>query len=192
MSFFDVPQPPPPPPTPERERPEWDGPPDGVLPGVSTQRPVLFHTDEAHFMVDRILVYPNGLEVALALQMRRPEEFQAGPWDPFGVHPTTQHPGDFIRIGLLLSDGTKWTNLNPDHFHYPHARHPRPPVILHRSSGGGGSRWHMKYWVWPMPPEGPLEVFFSWPAHGVDEASITIDVTELHERATEAVPLWPG
>jgi len=188
MSFFDAPEPPPPPPPPQDE-PEWHGPANGMLPGLSTQRAVLFHVDDAHFMVDRILAYPNGIEFTTVLRLRNFDEFDDPPWELHRRRRTVFAPDDILRFGFLFSDGTKWTNLDrPRRFR---GGNPKPPLIAFRNGGGGAGRFRATHWIWPLPPQGPLEVHVSWPARGVEERSVVLDATELRQRAAEAVYLWP-
>ena len=192
MSFFDVPPPPEPPePDPHRNQPEWAGPPPGMLPGISTQRVVLFHTDRAFLAADRFLVYPNGLEFSLSLRVRHPDDHDLDlPWERPGRRRPTPPPDDFLRIGVLLSDGRKWTNLDWRHLT------PEPGaqnlVILGRGGGGGGDAWRISYWMWPLPPPGHLTVVTEWPAFGVPETSASVDADELRARADDADLIWPG
>lgn len=65
-------------------------------------------------------------------------------------------------------------------------------AIRHRSQRKRGDRsWEQDYWVWPLPPEGPLTFIVSWPSQGVNETSYEFDATELRQRAEEAESLWP-
>ena len=70
MSFFDVPIPETPDREPRYEQPEWAAPPRGVVPGYSAERAILFKDEKTLLLVHRILVYPTGVEFALALLMR--------------------------------------------------------------------------------------------------------------------------
>lgn len=186
MSFFDgrrVPQPTPPPP---HDQPEWAAPPRGVLPSVSTQRAVLVHTDDLALVVQRFSVYPNGVTFELLCERRTPDR----PEDRFlwelRYPPAGALPDTFVRFGVVFGNGSSWSNLDPA----PGA-HPRVPVVWGQGGGGGGGQWRQEYWVWPLPPDGPLTFVLSWPSEGIDEVSAEVDATELRERATEAEILWP-
>jgi hypothetical protein len=189
MGFFDKPAQPTPPPPPPTDQPEWHGPANGMLAGLSTQRVVLFHTGDAHLMVDRIQAYPNGIHFTVVLRLRKAEEFDDPPWELHRRRRPAPPVDEILRLGFLFSDGTKWTNLDrPRPFR---GEDPQPPVIALRSGGGGNHMLRATYWMWPLPPNGPLEVFVEWPARGVEERSVVLDATELRQRAAEAVQLWP-
>jgi hypothetical protein len=190
VSFFDVPVPPPPDREGSVERPEWAGPPRGVLPAHTPQRAVIFRTDDVFLAVDRLLVYPAGLEFTLVLLMRDSNyELQDIPWELHRRPRAGELPDDFIRFGLVLADGSKWTNLD---WREPWGEaEVTGPIVSGRGGGGGGDAWEMSYWLWPLPPEGEITFVASWPVHGIPESTATIDSTELRERATEAENIWP-
>lgn len=167
MSFFEVPTPRSEPKEPEQ--PEWLEPPRGVVPGVSSQRPVVFKTERVFLMVQRVLVYPNAIELTFNLRLRYADDYRddlTGQFHrPAGSRPLSD---EYLRLGLQFSDGTKCTNfdwkpLRPD-------RTPEPPVMMIHESGGlresGGivGGHYVKYWVWPLPPAGPLALVAEWPA----------------------------
>ncbi len=186
MSFFDVPSPPEMPPPDEPARPPWFGPPRGVLPGMSTQRAVVFKTDRVFLIAQRFLSYPNGVEFTLTLRLRYREDAQRDlPFQFSGP----RHPGpwsdEYLRLGVLLSDGTKWTNLTdwrPDKG--------GPPVVKSLGGHGGENSFDMQHWIWPLPPEGSLTLVSEWPAFDVPETHVVLDATELRARAAEAEIIW--
>ena len=191
MSFFDIPpiQEPPLEPV-QPPQPEWIGPPQGILPGRSAQQAVLFKTDEALLVVQQFLVYPTGVEFTFNLWLRDPaHNAPAFPWGFHGQQRTGPLPDEFLRLGILLSNGMKWTNVD-----WTHPESSERPTGLHvspRGGGGGGDKWRMGYWMWPLPPDGPMRFVSAWPAHAVEERSVTVDATELRTRATEAETIWP-
>ena len=193
MSFFDVPAPPPEPARPhEREQPEWVGPPQGVLPGASTQRAVLFRTDRAFLMAHRFLAYPNGIEFTFNLRLRNPDDYQHDlPWELHRLRRSGPPPDDLLRLGMLLSDGSKWTNLSSEWRPRRPDEQPEQLVVMGRGGGGGGDSYNSGYWMWPLPPAGPLTVDSEWPAYDVPETRVVVDATELRARAAEAEPIWP-
>ena len=170
--------------------PAWAEPPNGVLPAFSTQRAVLARTEDVLLVADRFLVYPNGIVFTLLL-MRREDFDDHGhvPWEVFRRGKGVGLPDDFIRIGMLFSDGSKWTNLTDRH---PYGEEEvEGPVVMGRSGGGGGRMWEMSYWVWPLPPPGELTFVVSWPAEGVPEHQIEIDADEFIRLAPSADRVWP-
>jgi hypothetical protein len=49
----------------------------------------------------------------------------------------------------------------------------------------------MVIWLWPLPPEGPLNLVTAWPRGGLEETTITVDAAELVSAANNAEELWP-
>ena len=191
VSFFDVPpRPPEPPPRPRPDQPEWLGPPKGMLPGVSTQEVVLFKTDRAFLRAHRFLAYPTGIQFTLNLRLRSADDHDHDlHWDLHGRRRPGRSEDDLLRLGVLWSDGAKRTNLDST----PPGRNtpPEPPVVMSRSGGGGDGQFSMTYWMWPLPPEGPMTIVCEWPAYDIAETRVVVDATELRSRADEAEAIWP-
>lgn len=185
MSFFDEPIPPPELPI-ESPQPEWVAPPRAILPAASPQRAVLFQTDRSVLLAHQFDVYPNGVSFTFTLMLRDPHEFEDDPAWMMMRPPGRRFSSDgFLRLGVLLSDGTKWTNVGRRHLKEPTER-----VITIVGGGGGQGRWDQNMWIWPLPPPGDLTLATAWPIHGVEETLVTIDADELLARAAEAEVLW--
>ena len=60
-----------------------------------------------------------------------------------------------------------------------------------RSGSGGQRRWTQTYWLWPLPPEGPLTFAFEWTARAIAETTVTLDAAPLRAAAAGVVELWP-
>ena len=67
---------------------------------------------------------------------------------------------------------------------------PLGPVIGHGSGGGGGKRWDCDYWVWPLPPDGPLTVSCEWLAAGVELSSTEVDGGAIRRAGASSKGLW--
>jgi hypothetical protein len=188
VSFFDVPLPDPPP-EPVVERPVWSGPPPGVLPGYSSQRAVVFKTQDTLLVVHRFLAYPDGLEFTLSLLLKdASHELGDIPWELHRHLRGGSIPDELLRFGILFGDGSKWTNLD--------WRSPSPeeepigPIVSGRGGGGGGHSWEMGYWIWPLPSEGKMTFVASWPLRDIPEQQADVDATEIRARAEEAETIW--
>jgi hypothetical protein len=153
---------------------------------------VIFRTDSAILVAERFLVYPDGMEFALSLMLNpATEEWFDCPWElehrPRRPSSVTL-PEDLLRFGILYPDGSKWTNLTwtfpgPD-------EEPAGPIVLGRGGGGGGHSWETAYWLWPLPPEGPLTFVAEWPAMHIEESAATVDGRALRQAASEAEVVW--
>jgi hypothetical protein len=159
---------------------------DLVLGAPVARALVLARSDKAVVGVSGLLAHPNGFELALTYMLQHRDPTASWP------HPTQLHdqpsPEHFLRFGLLYSDGTKMTNLNPGW--YDDAD---PPTALLQPAGGSGSdqRWDDRYWVWPLPPSGEMTFVCEWPAYGITETRVSMDAKLIREAAAGAIQLWP-
>jgi hypothetical protein len=48
----------------------------------------------------------------------------------------------------------------------------------------------MNYWLWPLPPAGPLRWVAEWPEMGAPETSVEVDASVLSAAAAESEQLW--
>jgi hypothetical protein len=193
VSFFEraaINAPQPPPPEPEPATPDWIEPPSGVVPGQSTQQVVLFRTDRAILVIRQFDVYPTGVEFTIDLRVRpTTNQLFDTPWElhwrSIRREPTGEVlPDDFLRIGFAFADGTTWTNFNHDFRGFD--EDPTGPVVIGRGGGGGGHRWNMRYWMWPLPPAGDVVMYAEWPLFDIDEVSAVIDGAALRRDAEKA------
>lgn len=199
MSFFEreaSSETPPPETEPQQQRvvPDWFEPPRGVVPGQSTQHVVLFGTDRALLTIRHFEVYKTGVEFLIDLQVKpNSYDLYETPWELQSRSRRHQRslddlPDEFLRLGFSFADGTTWTNLA--HTYPKFDETPEQPVIIGRGGGGGGDRWSMGYWMWPLPPAGDVVVHAAWPLFDVDEVSAVIDGTELRQQAEHVQRFW--
>lgn len=198
MSFFE-----PPPPPPEEElqvhrQPTWIGPPDNVL-GVGLPiRLVLVRTDELAVLIDHVSAYPTGFTFELSLNLREEPESPMDldevihgsvRWSRKGSQELSP---ELFRFGIRFADGSKVTNVNPGAWPREKDEAPSGPFLVGRSGGGGGTRWEQGFWVWPLPPDGPLAFVCEWPARGVPMTEHEVDATAIREAASRTEVLWQG
>ena len=194
MTFFE------PPPLPlEREpsapQPVWLGPPDNVIAAASALAIVLARTDDVALGITGLVAFPTGFNLRLSLRRRVPSPLGPAWGDPFHhQHPTSSTLApDVLRFGIQFSDGRKATTLDGFPNRDPHrpGELPSGPVLIHRGgSGGSGHAFDHDYWVWPLPPAGPLAFVCEWPAEGIALTRIEIDAGAILEAATRANVLW--
>jgi hypothetical protein len=192
VNFFDR-YAPPPPEEPEFElssQPRWAKP-EELLGAAVAEQFLLARADDAAIGVGGIVAYPSGFAFTVTTVLRR-EDRRAAHYhetfhrDMFDDDPPS--PG-FLRIGVQFADGSVVTNLG-GHPHFGFDDEPPGPILIHDGGGGGGRRYDMTYWVWPLPPPGPLTFVCEWPAHGIAESQATIDAGLVHEAAARAITLW--
>jgi hypothetical protein len=98
--------------------------------------------------------------------------------------------GDVLRLGVMYADDRRASATGG---------HPWPQddadagrlVLLQNGGGGSDRRWDGDFWVYPLPPEGPVTFVASWLRHGVAETRVELDGAAIREAARRAVILWP-
>ena len=164
---------------------------DAVIPGSVPGEVVLVRTDQVAVAVGSVRAYPNGFEFTLHTRLRREDE--AGPivGDPLERHGRWrggQAAGDVLRVGVMYADGRRAATTGG------HWRPDDDPdrLVLHQNGGGGSARrWDWDFWVYPLPPGGPVTFVVSWLGQGVAETRAELDGAAIREAAGRAVILWP-
>ena len=65
------------------------------------------------------------------------------------------------------------------------------PFVSFAGGGGGGAQgWRFGAWVYPLPPEGPLEIFVGLPAADLVETSVTVDGAAVRAAAAKSRVVW--
>ncbi len=188
MPFFDEP-PPPAFPQPDPNEPYvppiWTGPSVLVLGQLVPINLLLAKTDALAIVLERVLAYPNGLEVTLVIRTRDPIDHT--------MHMAAFHMGEMLRFGVEFADGRKATNVGgPGAFNVEKDDQglPKVPVLLQQGGGGGGRAWRQEFWLWPLPPPGRMHVVVEWPQRGVSERRQTVDGAAIVKAAEGAITLW--
>jgi len=70
------------------------------------------------------------------------------------------------------------------------AERPPGPVFMARGGGGGGRRWDVSFWLWPLPSANPFVLVVEWPAQGIAVTRVAIEVGPLLEASARAQELW--
>lgn len=183
MSFFD--DMPAPEPEPRIHQP-WD-PPDAELPGnVPVDTLPLGRADRAAVAVTAISAYPAGFEIFLTARFRPGGEGAGqppGPPDPRAIRRS-------LRFGLLLSDGRKVIGEHGGPGPDADAQ-PAGPILRQFMGGGGPRSLFTRWWMWPLPPAGPLEFVCEWSALEIPETRASIDAQLILDAAARSVQLWP-
>lgn len=193
--FFEFPEPEPEAERPRRQpQPPWIEPPRGVLPGAVPLEVVLARTDRAAVAVTKIGAYPEGFDFEVLVLVNEGED----ELDPNVIgHPYRRGAGrrdeerEMLRFGIEFADGSRVTNLpGGGRFRGAHLADrdapPEGPVLQQRGGGGGGGEWRQRFWVWPLPPAGPLAFACEWPAAGLGFTRVEVEAQSLIEAAARA------
>lgn len=195
MSFFDPPPPPPEPPEEALEQKPWWGAPHNEI-GVSTGlRLVLARTDDVAVAVIDAVAFSIGLNFTVAVLRRTPSDSHR-PEYPFGrfahARGTREPPPDLLRFGVEFSDGRKATTLGvPMFMTAQEEAEPEGPFLMPGGGSGGDDYWESSFWLWPLPPPGPLVFVVEWPAEAVALTRHEVEAETIVEAARHAEILWP-
>jgi hypothetical protein len=191
VTFFELPsmsEPDEPPP-----QPAWVGPPDNEAGIVVPLNSLLARSREVAVVLLSATVFSAGFELTSAARTR--ERIDAL-HETFVMHHRRQKSAEldprFLRFGLEFADGRKATNLGYPGYAVERDADPSQPVFMPRGSSSGGRSWEGNWWVWPLPPAGPLTVVCEWPAYGIALTRHELDAGMLLDAAAQVEQLWPA
>ncbi|MGX1791794.1 hypothetical protein ACWIDW_02445 [Microbacterium sp. NPDC055312] len=183
----------------ESPQPRWWQAPEDELPILVPAAEVLAVTDHVAVALVAVAVYSDGIELRIQRRVRRNgiamedwNELTAAFMEHMGFG--SANPAGRFRIGLVLADGTKVTGVSPFSGGGDPMAEPEGFTLSRREQGGGGgthaysSADHL--WLWPLPPDGPIEVVMQWPAFGIGETRVTVGVGSVSELSARARPFW--
>lgn len=187
MRFFRKSPPPEPAlePAPRQVHHPWH-PPEAELPGIVPISTLHFdRSEQAAVAIIGIAAYARGFEFFLARRIRpgTPGLDQ----DPTPEMRRRRHraPEDF-PVSVRFSDGRTATGGRSRG-----DSEPTGPLLQPRGGGGTSHSQLLRWWVWPLPPPGPLEFICQWPVYGIAETRIGIDGQLILDAARQSVQLWP-
>jgi hypothetical protein len=98
---------------------------------------------------------------------------------------------EFLRLTVWFADGTTITNLDHPPIDKPDAEL-AGPLLVEMGGSADERRIDLSYWVWRLPPPGPITFACHWPACGIEDARAQIDAQRICDAASRSVDLWPG
>lgn len=201
MSFF-----PPDPETPEPEesvsvrQPWWQAPED-ELPVLLPVTETLAVNEHLALSLFGVAVYSDGVEFRLEGRLRR-NGIPAQEWSELcsdfvghGGMGGVPDPAGRLRFGLVLGDGEK---VLAEGFPFlgdgdPSSEPERHTLSRNSGRAGGDDRNFTssdRLWLWPLPPEGPIEFVLQWPALGVEEQRIVLDGSVMRALTARVQRFW--
>lgn len=179
----------------ERPQPVWLGAPEDVLPGVVPVELVLGRSDRAVVMLTGLRAFPDGLGMVLSVRTRARtrrldlhEELFDG---PYHHDQDDAWQRDRLKWGFEFADGRRATNVDPWRPWSGPDDLPDHPVLSGGGGGGGDRAVDRDYWLWPLPPAGPLTVVCQWLVLGIQATSQEIDGDQVTAAASRATRIWP-
>jgi hypothetical protein len=100
---------------------------------------------------------------------------------------------EMLRFGIEFADGSRATNIPGGGRRGPLPDQDGPPpgpVMQQRGGGGGGGEWRQRFWVWPLPPVGPLAFACEWPAAGIQFTKVDVDAGPVIDAALRAQQIF--
>lgn len=179
---------------PTTEQMPWWRPPEDELPVFLAVGERMAVTPRVAVVLTGARVFRNGVEFRLERHFRRGDltqrEWQLEQW---GFHGPLG-PGDpgRLRYGVALGDGEKVLLDGPGGA-FPFDEPPARSLAQSDGSGSGSEDYYRSYdglWLWPLPPEGPLEVVLEWQEQGIPETRAVLDGGRLRELAAGVTRIW--
>ncbi|MGC0370329.1 hypothetical protein RKD05_002581 [Microbacterium sp. SLBN-111] len=175
--------------------PAFEPPSDELAVPIATST-ILGRGDDVVIVLAGARVHSDGVEFLVDRYLRRGGR-DARQWHliqmDFAGHWGMSLPGpDRLRFGLALGNGERL--FIDDRFAGSESDEPGGHTL--RMTGHGGSGGEDRYtlhdglWLWPLPPDGPLELVVQWPAFGIPETRAVLDGTELRSLAGGVRPIW--
>lgn len=164
--------------------------PDVVIPGLAPAGLFLIRTDEVAVAVSSALAYPNGFEFTVHARLHHGQfVWGKSPLDPVADPRTRQIPEQALRLGVMYADSrrARTSSYRP----IPADDGGGHLVLQEVGTGGSERQWDGRFWVYPLPPGGPVTFVASWLLYEVAEARAELDSSVIHQAAGRAVILWP-
>ena len=157
------------------------------MPATLAVDALLNHDENAMVAVSHLDVFPNGfrVNVVILLNPHREPDLRAR------MH---QGPRQMVRIGVRFADGRAGgREVRRGYLDVPKDSEgiPTQPFVGFAGGGGGGNRgWSFGAWVFPLPPDGPLEIFVALPPPATGELSTVVDGSAVRAAAERARVIW--
>ena len=97
------------------------------------------------------------------------------------------------RIGVRFADGrVGGRSAMPGRFGVPKDEQglPTEPFVNFVGGGGGTGGWRFGAWVYPLPPDGPLEIIVALPGPDAHEMSTVVEGSAVRAAAERARVIW--
>jgi hypothetical protein len=171
------------------------------MPGAVPYELALATSSKTVVWMTILWAYPSGLRFDLSLRLREPQPHgnpMRGPFFEGLTDPLTGtlgwRPSEQFRFAVKYADGRTVDN-HPRSEHAPPSAGDPPPAagIELRAVGISLSPQSSDdlYWLWPLPPPGPIGFSCDWLAMGIDPTVVELDAGPIRDAASRAVELWP-
>jgi len=147
-------------------------------------------------MPDRVHYHPNlifslGTQVVTLVEVLNQSGKVLHPRGSVGV--VVRSPADLDHpYRVRFADGTAAITLTGSAPLLPKDEQgiPTQPIVSMSGRGGGPGGWRAWAWVFPLPPEGPVQISVAFETAGLGESTISIDGKAVREAAERAKIIW--
>jgi hypothetical protein len=155
---------------------------------VSADTLVLGRTDQVAVAITGLSAFSNGIEIFVTARIR-PSADDLADHERGGPRDLAASRRSF-RFGAQFSDGGKVAG-SPGDGRADRDSEPTGPVLYPFAGGGGPYTFISRWWMWPLPPDGPMEFVCEWPAFDIAESRVGIDAQLILDAARRSIQLWP-
>ncbi len=178
-------------------QPKWTGPPEDEVGVAVAARIVVALQPRLFIAVTDCVAYSNGFTFGLAVRSK--DEI---PPHMMGFGPHREAGDDAgIQVSIRFSDGRDSRGGGPgpnravmDYYRdWSEGKDPPEPVgpiIGQHGGGGGGQHWDFRYFIWPLPPDGPVTITCKWPARGLQTAGKELNGTAIRAAGLKSHSVW--
>jgi len=139
----------------------------------------------ASIVLGNLIAYSTGLEFMLGIRYDRAV---LDPMGGCGHYYQDDDPDRCLRIGLQLGDGTRVTSL--DYLRRGDEESPPTWELTQTWGGGGGDTFQKRWWLWPLPPPGPVLFVLEWPAATGERITARLDGEAIRLAASQSIRFW--
>lgn len=141
-------------------------------------------TDDTVVAIEDIGVYPNGFTIHfLVLWNPRLSDRRVG-------HAMREE--GFPKVTIRFADGrtaSREAGLSDARKDDSEAR-TNPYVCIAPPIVGGTAGWHVRVWVFPLPPDGPVQIVIGQFDPGRGDTTVTVDGSVVRAAAQRAKVIW--
>lgn len=161
------------------------GPPQDQVGVLALAAFVLARTPDVAVAVRGVTAYSDGLRLSVLVLFADEVGTEQLDWT---LDDTSRSPGRF-RVGCAFADGRRATTGRRDAPDVELPGDPTPRLVL-LSSATTALTWSGEYWLWPLPPVGPVVLGCRWPDRGLPETLVQVDGAALLTAAASSRSVW--
>ncbi|HVM27572.1 MAG TPA: hypothetical protein VM433_07860 [Mycobacteriales bacterium] len=161
------------------------GPPQDEVGVLALASFVLVRTDEVTVAVRGVTAYSDGLRLSVVVLFADEQRAEDLDW---ALRDYSRSPGRF-RVGCAFADGRRVTTGRSESPEVERPGDVTPHLVL-LSSNATALTWTGEYWLWPLPPDGPLVLGCRWPDRRIPETLAQLDAGPLLAAAAASTPVW--